>query len=330
MSEPTPAPEAAAPPPPAPALTEDQTSGRMFVRWNLVTLVIGVIAVLLGLFAARARGEEAGAGAAPADEVGFAADAGWDDGQAEVARYDARRTLYGRERAYTLVRVAVKEPFDRRQGVKADQPGPAVVDAFKVVAVHEVPTGKPYDYRQTTFVHVARLRPAEVLGLTMGSQEWCGNTFVRVLRAGPGFTRVAHSYWDGQADWQDALPAGTWFEDQLPFTVRALPPRALDVSLVPTTLGNKAPRTTPVRARLEVEATDERVTTPAGTFTCVRWACTVGVPPEAGHTTPDRVARYWVALDAPRRPLVKYEDATGAGVLASLERSAYWVATEAP
>lgn len=321
MTEPTPAPEAAAPPPPAPTLTDDQTSGRMFARWNLVTLIIGVIAVLLGLFAARARGQDAPT-APDGDATGFAGQAAWDDGKAEVARYDARRTLYGRERAYTLVRVAVKEPFDPHQGVKADRPGPGVVEAFKLVAVHEVPTGKPYDYRQTTFTHVSRQRPRDVLSLTMSSQEWCGNTFVRVLRGERGLTRAAHSYWDGQADWQDELPSGTWFEDQLPFTLRALDPAAgpQEVDLLPTTLGNEAPRTTPLRARLEVEATDEVVTTPAGTFRCARWAVTL----------PDRVARYWVAADRPLRPLVRYEDATGAGTLTSLERSAYWVATESP
>lgn len=327
MTEPSPAPEAA-PPPPSPAptlpptLSEDQTSGRMFVRWNLVTLIVGAVAVVLGLLASRARGDEPLGSAPGADPLGLAAEAAWDDGEAEVARYDATRTIYGRARAYTLVRVAVKEPFDPRQGVKADRPGPGVVQAFKVVAVHEVPTGKPYEYRQTTFTHVLRADPREVLSLTMGSQEWCGNTFVRVLRGPRGSSRVAHSYWDGQADWHDTLPAGTWFEDQLPFTLRALDPAAgpQEVDLLPSTLGNKAPRTSPVRARLEVEAQDEALTTPAGAFRCVRWAVTL----------PDRVARYWVATGAPRRPLVKYDDATGAGTLASLERSAYWVATESP
>lgn len=324
MSEPDPTPAPGPPPAAAPTLTEDQTSGRMFTRWNLVTLIAGVVAVALGLLAARGRaaGQEASRAPAELEAVGFAAARGWDDGQAEVARYDARRTLYGRERPYTLVRLAVKEPFDVRQGVKADAPGPAAREVFKVVAVHDVPTGKPYEYRQTTFVHLERRDPRRALSLTMGSQEWCGNTFVRVLRGADGFSRAAHSYWDGQADWRDELPADTWFEDQLPFTLRALDPAAgpLEVSLLPTTLSNKAPRAAPVRARLEVEATHEAVSAPAGTFRCARWACTIG----------ERVARYWVATDAPLRPLVRFDDATGAGELRSLERGAYWVATESP
>lgn len=54
MSEPSSAPAPEAPSPPA--LTEDQTSGRMFVRWNLVTLLVGVVAILLGLLATRGAG----------------------------------------------------------------------------------------------------------------------------------------------------------------------------------------------------------------------------------------------------------------------------------
>lgn len=301
---PTPAPT----PPSPPALTDDQTSGRMFVRWNAVTLVLGIVALLLGWLATRAQGAE---GPAPFD-------AGWDDGKAEVARYEAVRTIYGQPRPYELVRIVVKEPYDPRQGVKPDADREGVVDAFKVVAVHEVPTGKPYEYRQTTFVHLDRADPRRALQASMGSQEWCGNTFVRLVRDASGLRRFAHSYWDGQADWDDALPAGVWLEDQLPLTLRALDPAGapLEVEVLPTLLGNKAPRTAAVKARLQADAKEERVTTPAGAFECVRWTVDLG----------ERTLRYWVATGAPRRPLVKYEDGTGAATLRSLERDAYWLA----
>lgn len=313
---PTPAPPTATPAP-APALTDDQTSGRLFVHWNVATLIVGVVALALGWFATRASGQEPRAQAG-FDPVGLAGDAGWDDGKAEVARYEAKRTIYGGERTYTLVRVVVKEPYDPAQGVKPDDARPGTLDALKVVASHEVPTGKAYDYRQTTFTLLDRRDPRRLLSLTMSSQEWCGNVFVRLMRAGGGLTRTAHSYWDGEADWSDALAGDVWVEDQLPFTIRALDPASapLEVDLLPATLANRAPRTRPARARLEVEAADEQVTTPAGTFRCVRWVVRAG----------ERVGRYWVAQDAPLRPLVRFEDATGAGALSSLERSAYWVA----
>jgi hypothetical protein len=53
---PQPAPPTASPPAPTLTLTEDQTSGRMFVRWNLVTLLVGVVAIVLGLLASRGAG----------------------------------------------------------------------------------------------------------------------------------------------------------------------------------------------------------------------------------------------------------------------------------
>jgi hypothetical protein len=296
-------------PPPAPAppaLTEDQTSGGLFVRWNAGSLALGLAALTIGWFAAQRTPPER------VDPVGLAADAGWDDGLAEVARYRATRTIYDQPREYELVRVAVKEPWDPLQDVKRD----GGVDAFKTVAVHEVPTGKPYEYRQTLFVHVARSDARRLLSLTMGSQEWCGNTFVRWRVDGGGLRRAAHSYWDGEADWSDDLPGDVWAEDQLAFTVRALDPAAppFEADLLPTTLGNKAPRTRPTRARVSVGAQDEEVVAPAGTFRCARFDVTAG----------ERTLRYWVATGAPRRPLIRYEDGTGAGVLASLERAAYW------
>jgi ABC-type uncharacterized transport system permease subunit len=49
--------------PPAPALTEDQTSGALFVRWNVGALVIGLIALVIG--GAIVRGQRAAARETP-------------------------------------------------------------------------------------------------------------------------------------------------------------------------------------------------------------------------------------------------------------------------
>ncbi len=47
--------------PPPPALTEDQTSGRLFVRWNIGALVIGLIALVIGGAVVRAQRASASA-----------------------------------------------------------------------------------------------------------------------------------------------------------------------------------------------------------------------------------------------------------------------------
>lgn len=50
--------------PSPPALTEDQTSGRLFVRWNLGALVLGLIALVVGGAVVRAQRTQAQAPAA--------------------------------------------------------------------------------------------------------------------------------------------------------------------------------------------------------------------------------------------------------------------------
>ncbi len=40
-------------PPAPPPLTEDQRSGRLFARFNLITLVIGVVALAIGAAVVR-------------------------------------------------------------------------------------------------------------------------------------------------------------------------------------------------------------------------------------------------------------------------------------
>lgn len=314
MSEP-------ASPAPPPALTERQTSGGLFVTWNGVGLVVGLLALAGGLALARpwspARGLSAFEPSRPWDPAGFAQDAVWDDGLAEVARYDAVRTVYGEQQAYELVRVAVEESFDPRFGVRPADDARGL-PAFRTLASHATPTHRPYVYQQTVVVHLSRRDPRVVLGATMGSQEWNGVTYVELTRTAAGWLRrVAHSYFEGEGDRVDRLVGDAWLEDQLPFLVRALPLEAgarHEVKLLPSLLSNRAPREAAAPAVVTVGAPEE-LTVAAGTFRCAPITVTRedGSPP----------LRYWVALEG-ARPLVRYEDSSGAGSLRTLERTAYW------
>ena len=51
--------------PPAPELSEYQTSGRRFVRWNAVTLVLGLVALAVGFAMASPRPVTTSQGVAP-------------------------------------------------------------------------------------------------------------------------------------------------------------------------------------------------------------------------------------------------------------------------
>lgn len=306
--------------PPAP--DEDALSGRKFVRWNLGALLAGLL--VLGAGALVPRGPAASA-AEEADPAGLLLQARWDDGLAEVARYAAVRRIYEQEREYELVRVAVKEPFDPALRVKPDAARPGVIDAIKTVAAHRIAVPpRPYEYRLSLVTRVARLEPARLLDATLSSQEWCGNTFALVRGALPerAWRREVRSYFDGEGEREDELPAGTVLEDQLPLLVRALDlsggPR--EVSLLPALLGNKAPATRPYPARITRRGAGVPVEVPAGRFL----ADEVAVQALDGSSNGERpVLRYWVARTG-ERALLRFEDATGRGALTSLERVAYW------
>lgn len=304
-------PERAAPPPPA--LSADQLSGKVFLRWNSVALVLGALVLAGGILLSPGQ-------ATPLTDLGafdplrFLGDARWDQGKAEVARYAAARVFYGQKQDYELVRIAVKEGFKPAEWVKGAGP-----DALKTIAIHDVPTHRPYSYRQQVVVHVPRADPRELWAAAMSSQEWCGATFVR-LRAGPeGVERIAHSYWEGEGERSDRLPRGVVLADQVPFLVRAIDWQrtpALDLALLPTLLGNRAPASEPQAARLERLA-DEEIAVPAGTYSCrhVRVIRQTARGEEVDH--------YWIGT-GPERPLVKFKDATGEGQLSSLTWMAYW------
>ncbi|MCA8921407.1 MAG: hypothetical protein KDD82_06330 [Planctomycetes bacterium] len=296
-----------------PTLTPSQVSGRTFRRYNLAALACGAAALAAG--APWALSGE-GAQVAAHDPLGFARDARWDDGKAEVARYTAQRTIYGSPRDFELIRIAVKEPFDPAQRVKPDADRPGVLSAIKTVAVHEVPCGRAYTYRQQLICRLAQADPRRLLDATSSSQEWCGSTFVVLARKGAGFAREAHSYWDGQGDWADRIEGELWLEDQLAFTLRGLDPERAPgkVRLLPSILSNKAPATQPLEATIECKARGEEQVVPAGSFRCAHWVVTVG-----GQTRD-----YWVSEEG-ARPLVAFDDGVTRGQLRSLERAAYWV-----
>jgi hypothetical protein len=85
----------------------------------------------------------------------------------------------------------------------------------------------PYNFLTTVFAPTEA--PERPLKITVGSQEWCGNTF-KILRVGePGQAVLEwHSYFDGEGDGSVTLPlqANAVFEDQLPIALRAMPLKA--------------------------------------------------------------------------------------------------------
>ena len=153
----------------------------------------------------------------------------WDDGQAEVATYDSHRVIYSKSRSYEATLITVKEDFDPKLYVKADnllqgQPHPIVL---KLNIAASIPT-ENYTYHFLTSLFVNRENPSRLIKLTMGSQEWCGNTFKEVQQWDRVATLRYFSYFGGEGDGSFSLPLSPddLLEDQLPITLRSLRFRA--------------------------------------------------------------------------------------------------------
>lgn len=281
-----------------------------------VTLSLMIVA------AAVSNGAALPADALPIDP-GWSLDPVWDDGLAEVARYDAHRIVYGVDRSFETTLITVKEEFDAARAVKADPPyaGRSLVTVLKLNILSRIDTGNyPYDYMTSVFVR--RDDPRRLVKLSQSSQEWCGTTFKEVVTwDGPPRLHY-HSYFDGQADGSAPLPlsGGEMPEEQLILTARAASlerdrryPVAVYDSLI--TNGVKAPV---ARAALLIDAADEDVVTGAGRLSARR----LELHPASGEGGP--LMRIWIER-AGRRALLKLETADGRSLLLKeIVRRNYW------
>jgi len=194
---------------------------------NILRLLIAFgIVILIVLFLANPK-HEMGTGKNGNElfQTDWGLHALWDDGQAEVATYDAHCVIYGRSRSYQATLITVKEDFDPRIYVKTDhplqgQPHPVVL---KLNIAASIPT-ENYTYHFLTSLFVSRENPSRLIKLTMGSQEWCGNTFKEIQNWGHPATLHYFSYFDGEGDGSISLPLGPddLLEDQVPITLRSL------------------------------------------------------------------------------------------------------------
>jgi hypothetical protein len=163
--------------------------------------------------------------------LGLAAPAGaqdfwghWGDGKAEVNGYRLTQPRYGQEREGTAVLIYVTEDFSERLRVKADasrHPKDDLFPVLKLNAVRDFSTGI-YDYNvmTSTFLRVKDGWP--VAKVSFSSQEWCGHVWHQLLPRGDRLEGVSHSYFDGEADGQEALehPEDGVLEDALPVILR--------------------------------------------------------------------------------------------------------------
>ena len=259
---------------------------------------------------------------ADAFDPAWAAASLWDDGQAEVALYQASRQQYGKIESYEAVFIVVKEDFNPRLNVKADPPyeGKKLLPVLKLNAIHSYWTDNyPYHYLLSVFVR--RDDPASLVKLTLGSQEWCGNTFKEVSAAGGRAELHFHSYFDGEGDASRPLELrpGDLLEDQLALVLRGLrfaPGLELHRRLLPSLISNNLRAPAEFRpAVIKVEG-EERIATPAGSYSAWKVRLAAG----------DLEQTWWFEKAAPHT-LLKMESSDGrAWLLKARTRKRYWQA----
>ncbi len=167
----------------------------------------------------------------------------WTRGEAELSRYAGTVIRYGQPRSADLVFVVVTEKMRRDQLVKANQwNDPQGMLVFHVNQILSFTTGV-YSYRQmgSFFRSAADWRPIK---MTLGSQEWCGNTFKEIITFGDRNVFRFHSYWQDEGDGEVQLKWKGDFDyyDNLPLLLRALSGAGpWKLNLVESQFSNRAP-----------------------------------------------------------------------------------------
>lgn len=246
----------------------------------------------------------------------------WYDGKAEVATYDATRTIYGKLRQYTAKIYTNKEVADAEPTFtkSADNEGREV---FKHHIAEDIPT-EMYDYHFSTMVYVGT-DDFKSLKLDMGSIEDCGATFKQYVNHKGTLRWTQASYFpdEGLKTGEYEPPTAFAYEDALGVVLRGYPfhsPTApFDWMVLSDQTSNKLSSSDPHPMQVSYVGR-ETLALPAGQV-------------EAHHlrvaTTSGAVlflSNYWFAADPKlQHVLVQYEGPNGQTYkLRSVERDAYW------
>jgi hypothetical protein len=146
----------------------------------------------------------------------------WEDGLAEVATYDAERTVYKKKRKFEYTLITVKEDFNEEFNVKTDDyKRTDLFPVMKVNAFCSIPADQ-YPYHYLTSLFFRREQPVALHKMTSSSQEWCGNTFKTIVDDGIDLKESYNSYWDQQGAGSRTLRRDVLLEDALPYSLRSL------------------------------------------------------------------------------------------------------------
>ena len=220
----------------------------------------------------------------------------WEQGVAEVAKYDAQRTIYGQVRDFEYTFILVKETFNEEYRVKTDDYSrDDLYDVMKVNKFARIPTDN-YPYHYMTSIFYRREQPATVHKLVNTSQEWCGTTAKHFLHEGDDYEFSYISYWDEQGIGETELDGDIMFEDQLSHSLRALDfadGLSFTQPVAESVVSSKATKPTVYEATFNVsQATDFRLGTDYKQGNAPVWQVKV-------QLDNDKTNRYWFSSEYP-------------------------------
>lgn len=241
----------------------------------------------------------------------------WDDGNAEVAVYDAERVIYNKVRRSEYIYIAVKEDFNREFNVKTNNYDRN--DLFPVIKINQFARFQTdnYPYHFLTSLFLNREKPFQVFKMTTSSQEWCGNTFKEFLLNDNAYLFHYHSYFDKEGDMEKQINEfPLLFEDQLFFTLRTLKFQdglRFSAKVLETQVANKA--TFPYIFEANFTVIKDTITTDTVVVSC--WRVDVVLDDKKQN-------QYWFDTIYPNI-LLKYNAWDGRKlVLKTIKRYPYW------
>ncbi len=246
----------------------------------------------------------------------------WDDGQAEVAVYDATMEIYDETRSYEYIYILVKEEFNKEYRVKTDDYSRD--DLYPVMKINKFCRVEtmiyPYHFLTSLFIH--RGNPESLHKLSHTSQEWCGNTSKNFLEKGSKIQFDYMSYFDEEGNDQTKIDKAPWFEDQLSYTLRTLDfsdGLSFDIALYPTQVNNSVEIPTAINAQVKVQSADKDETLSGLDESMIDnpWKITVAKDNQETMT-------YWINGTYPNF-LLKMESSDGRSLLLKeIKRDKYW------
>ena len=248
----------------------------------------------------------------------------WDDGQAEVAFYQLRRSVnqYGEaeEQEFLVGSYLVKHDFDPKAEAKADEDARNRIPSFKYAIFYEFESGS-YEYKRS-YVTNARQSDLHPLKTSFASFDWCSNQYreMSFSQGGSVDYLMRSDDYGNQRSTFDYEPR-SYPAAQIPLLVRALDFGVSDTASFGVLL--ESGETVAASAHL---AGSDSVATPTGPTEAERIVVIYESPipsPLAEEADPSEI--YWRAMD-PSRTLLRMEGSTGRYEMDLVEalRSPYW------